>query len=425
LIERDSHMNQSSESLPGFEFDKESMQKQKGVDSKGKQPSETLFGGGDHLVVPVNSTQKTRQRGLVPVLLVFLLTLMGAIIGFLAGRYASPFFSALGTLGTAWLIVLLVLLLYVVLIIHECGHLLGGRLVGSRFMLLIVGPLRILREQRGIRVGLNKNLAAYGGMAASMPQGEQNIQRKMLVMVAGGPVASLLFALLAGGLGLWPGLLPKVVALLFVITALLSALIFVGTSIPTYTGGFFTDGARILMLLKGGPGVERWSANTLLNSLVLAGRLPREWSPVLLQKSTAIPDGTLDDAVGCSFAYYYNLDTGNIAEARKFLQRQLMALDQMPSIVRPNFLLEAAYFEARYHANAETARRWLEQARGGIVERATRLRVEAAVLLAEGRKDEARVRIQEGLRNVKNAMYLGSGRLEEVLLQSLLMAIVE
>jgi hypothetical protein len=100
-----------------------------------------------------------------------------------------------------------------------------------------------------------------------------------------------------------------------------------------------------------------------------------------------------------------------------------MALDQMPSIARPNFLLEAAYFEARYHAEAGTARRWLEQARGGIVERATRLRVEAAVLLAEGRKDEARVRILEGLRNVKNAMYLGSGRLEEVLLRSLLSTI--
>src|SRR5579883_3639111 len=147
------------------------------------------------MIAPIRVSRNTgktgispRRRGLIPVLPVFLLTLMGAIIGFLAARYAFPFFSALGSLGgTAWLIVILVLLLYVVLIIHECGHLLGGRLVGSRFMLLIVGPLRILREQRGIRVGLNKNLAAFGGMAASMPQGEQNIQRKMLVIVAGGP----------------------------------------------------------------------------------------------------------------------------------------------------------------------------------------------------------------------------------------------
>src|SRR5579883_2023855 len=118
------------------------------------------------MIAPIRVSRNTgktgispRRRGLVPVLPVFLLTLMGAIIGFLAARYASPFFSALGTPGTAWLLVLLVLLLYVVLIVHECGHLLGGRLVGSRFMLLIVGPLRILREQRGISVGLHKNLA--------------------------------------------------------------------------------------------------------------------------------------------------------------------------------------------------------------------------------------------------------------------------
>jgi|SRR5579883_633364 hypothetical protein len=158
-------MNQSSDSLPVFDLHADGMKKLKDAESETNQPSEAIFGEGDHLVVPVDATPKARRRGLVPVLLVFLLTLMGAIIGFLAARYAFPLFSDLGNLGVAWLIVILALLFYVVLIIHECGHLLGGRLVGSRFMLLIVGPLRILREQQGIRVSLNKNLAAYGGMA--------------------------------------------------------------------------------------------------------------------------------------------------------------------------------------------------------------------------------------------------------------------
>ena len=372
------------------------------------------------LALPVSSKRGAVKRMLISLLIMLVLAGVGGVIGFQAARYVEPLFSTgVRSMGLVWVILTMLLILYGVILEHECGHLLGGRLVGSRFLLLIVGPLMILREQRGIRVRLNKNLGAYGGLAASMPQGDRDIARKMLAMVIGGPGASLLLAMLSG-LVAWSGLLPVTASYIFFWTALLAGFSFLATSIPFRMGGYYSDGARFLMLLKGGARVERWCTTVLLNAMLLAGKLPREWNIALLQKATAMPDGTLDDVMGCSFAYYHALDTGDIVGAKQFLERQLAQLNELPSIVRPNFALEAAYFEARYHNNPVAAHRWLEQAKGGIIDRCTRARVEAAVLLAEGKKDEARTRIREGLSSVKDAMYLGSGRIEEMWLRELL-----
>ncbi len=377
--------------------------------------------GSNSLSLPIPAKQKSLKRMLISLIFMLMLAVIGGVVGFQAALYVKPLFaSGVQSMGFLWLVVTMLLILYGVILVHECGHLLGGRLVGSRFLLLIAGPLMILREQRGIRVRLNKNLGSYGGLAASMPQGDQDIPRKMLVMVIGGPIASLLLAGASLGLAAWPGLLSATTSYVLFWIALLSGFTFVATIIPIHNGGYYTDGARILMLLKGGARVERWCAGVLLNNLLLAGRLPREWSPILLQKSTAMPDGTLDDVMGCNFAYYHALDTGNVVGAKQFLERQLTQLNQLPSIIRPNFALEAAYFEARYHANPEAARRWLAQTKGGIVDRCTRARVEAAVLLAEGKRDEARACIQTGLSSVKDAMYMGTGRLEEAWLKELL-----
>ncbi len=98
----------------------------------------------------------------------------------------------------------------------------------------------------------------------------------------------------------------------------------------------------------------------------------------------------------------------------------LAGLNVLPPVARPGFALEAAYFEALYQHNAAAARIWLQQAKGGMVDSCTRLRVEAAVLLAEGKREEAIAKAQEGLIVAKNAIYAGLGHMEEAWLRNLL-----
>lgn len=100
--------------------------------------------------------------------------------------------AALSSPGVALAFVGLMLLIPVVLVVHEGGHLLGGRFVRFRFHLFVVGPLMVVRTAEGIRARLNTNLSLYGGLAASVPTAFHDLNRRMAVMVAGGPAASLM-----------------------------------------------------------------------------------------------------------------------------------------------------------------------------------------------------------------------------------------
>jgi hypothetical protein len=344
---------------------------------------------------------------------------LGAIIGYVfASNFRLPFelHSGLAVVGV---ILATILALFASLLVHEGGHLLGGRIVGFRFLLLIVGPLRIMREQQGIRVGLNRNLASYGGLAASMPLDLERLPQRMLIIAIAGPLASLILALLAFLLQ-WITAAYPALAIVFLLLALTSAAIFLATVLPFGSKGFFSDGGRAIMLYKGGPRVERWCALVTLQSAMMAGQLPRSWNVSLVQRITSLPDESLDDVMGCYLGYYWAIDSGDVSAAKRYLNRMLVNLSGVPSLVRPNFVLEAAYFEACFAQNAQSARAWLNKAKRGMIDRCTRLRVEAAVLFAEGKLDEARQKAEEGLEAVKKATLAGTGRIEEAWLHSLL-----
>ncbi|MGK7312515.1 MAG: hypothetical protein ACN0LA_09770 [Candidatus Longimicrobiales bacterium M2_2A_002] len=92
-----------------------------------------------------------------------------------------------------------------VLAVHEAGHLLAGRLVGFRFLLFIVGPLRVAREGDRVQVGWNRSLSLAGWLAATGPTPDrlERLRRRTAIMVAGGPLTSL--AAGAGGApSCWP-----------------------------------------------------------------------------------------------------------------------------------------------------------------------------------------------------------------------------
>src|SRR5437868_5918014 len=88
------------------------------------------------------------------------------------------------------------LMAFLILAGHELGHVLAGQMVGFRFLLFVVGPLKFERKEGRIRAGLNKTLALAGGVAASAPTDERNVCKRMAVIMLGGPLASLLLTVM-------------------------------------------------------------------------------------------------------------------------------------------------------------------------------------------------------------------------------------
>lgn len=338
---------------------------------------------------------QTARRRLVSLIIGMGLFALGFFTGsWIAGVTRS---DASAPIGLPLLIVIAGLSVFGVILAHELGHVLGGRLAGFRFRLLIVGPLKIDRNGARLRIGLNRSLALAGGLAAASPADDRDLRRRMLIYVAGGPATSLLLG--AGALLVRP-LLSGVPALTLSLIGFASLMIALVTLIPMRAGGFSSDGARILMLLRGGPEAERWCAVAILANDLFATR-PRDLAPALIERSLALADNTPDHLSSVFVAYGWALDRGDIPAAEGYLETMLANLSAFNSALRPSVLIEAAYFTARHHTDAAAARALLDQAHGGLVEPYTRARAEAAVLLAEGRPAEAQTLAAQGLRQAR------------------------
>ena len=249
---------------------------------------------------------------------------------------------------------------YLGIVVHELGHVLGGVAARFRFHLYVAGPLRIERDEATgrLNVGFNRVASLAGGIVAMLPTDTHDLRRRFAMVVAGGPLAS--FAL---ALGAWAPLalgasLPPLLDVVLGITALMSAGLGVVTIIPMTSGGFASDGGRLLRLVRGGPVAERESAMLPLVSLSAAETPPREWPRELVEAVVALRDGSSEECIGNLMAYSQALDAGEVALAARRMDRVLETLEAVPPGLAPSLHLEAAFFAA-YRRDAARAREHL------------------------------------------------------------------
>jgi hypothetical protein len=205
------------------------------------------------------------------------------------------------------------------------------------------------------------------------------------------------------------------------VLALMAAGTFLLSAWPRRWLGLNSDGALLLALLKAGPPAGRLTAVFAMSGASASGERPRERNPVWLGRAIACADGSYEEASAYFFVYFQTLDAGEPERAAAYLDRVLCLWQTLPPLVRSHYFLEAAYFEGRYGRDADAARAWLDLAQGGLlVERHTRLRAEAAVLLAEGHREAARARAEEGLAAIGRTYDQGSAKAEADWLRELM-----
>ena len=134
--------------------------------------------------------------------------------------------------------------------VHECGHVVGGLLEGWKFFYLVVGPVRIYREnlQDKIRVGIEKNVSLWGGIGGTIPAKKEDVKISSFgrILLAG-PLASMILGVIAAVLGL---LLHSLFFLM-----LMGVALGMGGSclIPGIkTGILYNDGSRYYRIHRGG-----------------------------------------------------------------------------------------------------------------------------------------------------------------------------
>jgi hypothetical protein len=317
----------------------------------------------------------------------------GALIAVVALRIAGGGQPPMGAgLGAAILVAAMVYMLCIG--VHEGGHLAAGLLAGYRPLLLIVGPLRIEWSGGRTTLGFNRTIALAGGLAVCTPVGVYDLRRRTMIMAAGGPLASLLLGVQslaiwqAGAAGLAsPAPIVSVAGSILLVLGIVSLAIGVITLLPMRAGGFYSDGARILRLLRDDADTEREVALLALTGYTLGGARPREWDPALVALAAGIRDGGAFEVGGLQFAHLHALDSGDIEAARAYLEEALARMHQLPAAARNPVQLGAAVFFALYDRDAARARQCLDAAGpgGGLLSTPhQRLLADAAVRLAEG-----------------------------------------
>lgn len=347
--------------------------------------------------------------------------LVFAVIGLGIGYGIGKLLKGTGqeiNIGLA-LIPITILVLWCVLAAHELGHVLGGLMSGFTFYLFAVGPLRIHRTGTQLEVVFNRTPSLWGGIAACIPDpsslaDNETLRKQMLWMVSGGPLASLL-----GTLAFFPAqasmATSKYLAVALLIFSIGSFCIAFVTMLPIGNSGFVNDGARILQLLRRDASGDRWLSGALLGSMSLMLR-PREWPAHLVEANTNDLQPTYDGIMAMWTRFSYHLDRDEIAEASHWLNLALSHADTWPAAARPILHNSAAFFYSHIEPDLPRARDHLkEAAKPGFLTKDSLALSEAAVLLAEGKRDEARQALNLARQSLNSLSGSSRASVEELL----------
>lgn len=362
---------------------------------------------------PVQSTtHKVRLAGCLRTLLLLAVSgLLGLLLGVLISMGGSGPDQRQGAL-TLWHILWVIPIFYSAVTVHELGHLLGGWLVDFRFVMLMIGPLRVMRTVRGVQVSLNRTLRGVGGLAVTIPRDFANLRSRLAVMIAGGPLASLSLGLVCLGVVLVAPIRLEVTHLLLVLLAFCNLGLGAASLIPMRSGGFMSDGGQLWSLWRQPALVEVRQAVLMIQAASISGMRPRDWDSALLERGSGAVVQPQMYAVLELLGYLHCLDRGDVDGARVRLIAALEQLDHLPLAVRPAFCAEAAYFAVRHLGDLETAHAWFERVTGGIADRQTRLRAAAAIALAAGERTTAVSLAQAGITAAEASIDQGLARAE-------------
>jgi hypothetical protein len=275
---------------------------------------------------------------------------------------------------------------YLMLAVHELGHVATGWCAGFRCRSLRIGPLVFKPPHR---VSLYRGPGALvNGVAELIPVASDNLAWRGMAMVLGGPVANILSAM--------------VVLLLPFPTTPFSGL-FIACSIANGVNDLFpfesrlgvSDGSRLWMLWRRRERGERWLALMRLGGELNDGVLPESLSADFLANAVAVQDASADTVKAYAIAFWADFHLHKDREAAERLETCLKYSSHATPVVREALMSDAAVYQARRRKRADLAAQWLAGFPARTQSPWLRSRAEAAILEANGDVDGAMGKLAE------------------------------
>jgi hypothetical protein len=274
---------------------------------------------------------------------------------------------------------------------HQTGHVLAGWLSGFKLSQIKLGPFHLGKHAHCGEPYCGDVLTL--GVTVFEPrvtdQADSALRRRLLLLLLGGPLASLLLAT-ALEIALYIAHPDFIVGFSLHVGAAFSALIAIAALVPDVNRrGIFSDGARLLMLAKSDAKAERWLSNIRCQIALNQGRHPRDWDQLCVARAAAVPDDSRDAYVARWLAYLWAAERQDITCATKYLEGALEVLSYSTPKMRDHLFLEAAVFQAWFRDNPSKALFWVYRIRNNKLTRLQKQRLDIALLWSEGRLFDA------------------------------------
>jgi len=271
-----------------------------------------------------------------------------------------------------------------IVVLHECGHVVGGLLAGFRFHTIAIGPLKL---DHHFRVSIHRgSLAWSGGWVSMFPATRDRLRWRAIALVAAGPLT----CVTVGAGALLAGAVVGPASAVLAVGCLLSAL----DLLPVRAGAVAFDGWRIVRLLRDDAWSRRWLT---LMSVVAAfhdGVAPDELPAADIAAVVALEDDSAETSFAHAVAYASAFYAGDDERSARLLETSLRYARYVPPPFRAGLISDAAVFQARRRNRPDLALAWRDDL--PLDSPAwLRTRAEAAVLQARGQVDGAAAKLDE------------------------------
>jgi Zn-dependent protease len=283
--------------------------------------------------------------------------------------------------------------IFVNIFCHELGHVFAGWATEMKLHTFAVGPLRF--SLRSGKWGCEFNPAGLwgGGAAGLVPTHLRDMRSRQVFMIAAGPIASLITAILATAVALAaPG---NAWAPAWKFCSWLATFAWVSAvvnCIPMRPQDQYSDGAQIYQLLSNGPWSDVHMAFAMVASSLVTRLRPRDFDVAILNRAAACMVTGLRGMLLNLFLYMHHCDCGRTAEGLHYFDIAESMYPQIASDLPADLHLEFVYGNAFFKHDLAAAQLWWQrmEAKGKSRQKVDYWKARTSLLWIEGSIGEAR-----------------------------------
>lgn len=260
-------------------------------------------------------------------------------IGFLFSflEFDSTFMDQLSFWHFPLMLLLFYMGVFLVINIHELGHLIFGKMLGYRFLMFRAGPVSIQKENEKLKLTFIKNVG-YGGLCAMIP-GENSSLKDFAVYSTGG----ILFNILTGIgfiISSFTFSQPVFTAVPLFLTGVVSVFLALLNAWPFFSLNQPTDGMMFFSILRKNPLAERFYESVMLSKKLSMGVRPKDLGLTPVE----LPLKDFHELATVFYLYFMEMDQGHVEKAGEYLKVVEENLSKVPPYTLPAYYYELVYY---------------------------------------------------------------------------------